>query len=496
MQRNHTPPPPRRPAVSDYIAHSNSYALIIGVNDYSSFSESGKDDLVGSVNDAIAAARLALDLGCPAENIHMCLAERGVSRAELQARIGPALHGAHVAGATRADVLKCLGWLAGALNQPKSKGLLWFSGHGFADASGPALCPADIRPGETQPYNLIRNADVLEKLSMRHAESNLMVVIDACHSSAANRTSMRPRALSASLSMSPKSAVDVAYEKYGNVVAVAARTHEQGWELTGAGARHGAFSWAMLTVLRRWGVVGRDLGGRVDRFVDLTYADLMDKVRRLLETLEVPQRPVLYVPQAMLNRTVFHGFGNDDMESGRPSDRGGRELFPGVGGAVLPYTIASSVTGGATAMYIAGGGLKGATAVNWRAETLYLDGPVPQGDFKTYGGTGDVGESMAAKEHWPAFEDADLKVYTGSGVTPEWLITTGDYYGPTGGGYTIVGGLSIGTDGSLHWFRTDYDSQTMPTRIASMATTTLYFTHNTSIQKGITPLWSRIDPQV
>lgn len=496
MQRRHTPPPQPQPTRIEPHAHVNSCALVIGVNDYSTFSESGKDNLVGSVNDAIQAARLALDLGCPVENIHLCLADPDKTTEQLQAEIDPALSGAHVAGATRTDILKCLGWLACALNRPQSKGLLWFSGHGFADAKGPGLCPTDIRPGDGEPRNIIRNADILERLTSRHDESNLMVVIDACHSSAANRHSMRPRALSASLSMSARSAVDVAYEQYGNVVAVAARTHEQGWELTGAGAHHGAFSWAMLTVLRRWGVVGRDLGGRVDRFVDLTYADLMDKVRRLLETLEVPQRPVLYVPQAMLNRTVFHGFGNDDMESGRPSDRGGRELFPGAGGAVLPYTIASADSGGATALYIAGPGLKGVAAKNWRSETLYLDGPLPKGDFKTWGGVGDVGVAMAAKEHWPAYEDANLKVYTGGTLVPEWLITTGDFFGPKGGGYTVVGGLSMGTDGSLHWYRTDYDGQTMPTRIASMATTTLYFTHNVMLKKPITPLWSRIDPQV
>lgn len=517
MDRTRTPPPPAitpartAPAPTTlavapvsglrYIhplprAAQSSFALIVGVNDYTAFSESGKDNLVGSVNDAIAAARFSLDLGCPASHIHLCLAEPGVSTAEIRARLGPDFADAHISGATRDEILHCMSGLAESLTRPQSKGLLWFSGHGFTDATGPALCPADIRPGEGQPQNLIRNADVLDLLAIRDPDSRLMVVIDACHSSAASRTSMRPRALSASLSMSAADAVDLRYEDYGNVVAVAARTHEQGWELTGAGAHHGAFSWAMLTVLRRWGVVGRDVGGRIDRFVDLTYADLMDKVRRLLETLEVPQRPVLYVPQAMLNRTVFHGFGNDDMESGSPEPRGGRELFPGGGGAVLPYMIASAVSGGATALYVAGPSLKGDAAQNWRAETLYLDGPLPQGDFKTWGGIGDVGTSMAAKSHWPAFEDADLKVYSGGSVIPEWLITTGDFYGTSGGGYTIVGGLSVGTDGSLHWFRTDYDEQTMPTRIASMATTTLYFTHNVNLNKPISPLWSRIDPQV
>ena len=476
---------------------SSSFALLIGINDYTTFSPSGRDNLVGSVNDALSAAKLAYELGCPPENIHLCLADPMADTEALRARLDPAIAGAHVSGADRADILACLSWLAAAMTMPQAKGLLWFSGHGFSNVQGPALCPADTASGDGMPQNLLSNRDVLEGLAGRHAESHLMVVIDACHSAADTQIDMRPRALSASLTLSRKSPVDLCYERYGNVVAIAARAHEQGWELTGAGSRHGAFSWAMLTVLRRWGVTDRPLGDRIDRFIDLTYADLMDKVRRMLDTLEVNQRPVLYAAPTSLNRTVFHGFGNDDMSSAEPDDAGGRELFPGAGGGggVTEYLVTG--TSAISALYVSGDSLKGIAEKNWRGATMYFDAPLPgpSVDFKVAGGTVDVGSTLVPKSTWVAYEDADLKASSVGTLTPDWLITTGDYY--TGkSGSVVIGGMVVEADGSLSWYRTDYDTQSMPARIASTATTTVYFTGNVSLGKTITPKWERNDAPV
>jgi hypothetical protein len=479
-----------------HCSESNSYALLIGINDYTTFSPSGRDNLVGSVNDALSAARLAYELGCPPENIHLCLADPHADLEELRGRLDPAIADAHVSGADHAEILQCLSWLASALTAPQAKGLLWFSGHGFSNVQGPALCPADTLSGDGAPQNLLYNRDVLDALSVRHPESHLTVILDACHSAATAKPDMRPRALSAALTLTRNSTVDLCYERYGNVVALAARSHEQGWELTGAGVRHGAFSWAVLTVLRRWGVTDRPLGTRIDRFVDLTHADLMDKVRRMLDTLEIPQRPMLYAAPNALNRTVFHGFGNLDMSSADPDEEGGRELFPGAGGGgVTEYVVTGSSV--ISALYISDAHLKGVAEQHWRPATMYFDGPLPANtaSFKVAGGTVNVGETLTPKSTWSAYEDADLKPSTIGSLTPDWLITTGDYYTGSSGS-VIIGGMKVESDGSLSWYRTDYDSQSMPSRIASTATTTVYFTGNAALQKSISPLWERNDAPV
>src|SRR5689334_2824221 len=122
---------------------SLGYALLIGVDDYSTYDASihappeATSSLLGSVNDVRAWYRLCRELGYPAENIRV-LTSPEIARPELE--------GATVGPATDSAIREGVSWLANKLGAPdRPAGVLTFSGHGAMSPKGLLLCPTNVK---------------------------------------------------------------------------------------------------------------------------------------------------------------------------------------------------------------------------------------------------------------------------------------------------------------------------------------------------------------
>lgn len=136
---------------------SATYALIIGISDYSyldlsSGHQPGQNNLTGAINDLHSMAMLVRMMDVPAENIRVLsnpltnandFAAVAVGRDPVQnMNMAQASFGA----ATQQGILEGLKWLASKLQKNGSQGVVYYSGHSVVTESGhPALCPADVR---------------------------------------------------------------------------------------------------------------------------------------------------------------------------------------------------------------------------------------------------------------------------------------------------------------------------------------------------------------
>jgi hypothetical protein len=144
---------------------SATYALIIGISDYSyldlsSGAQPGQNDLTGAQNDLRSMAMLIRMMDVPADNIRVLSNPLGNANGfeavamgrdpvqnmnMAQASFGPA---------TQQGILEGLQWLASKLQKNGSQGIIYYAGHSVVTQSGhPALCPADVRldPAHAQP---------------------------------------------------------------------------------------------------------------------------------------------------------------------------------------------------------------------------------------------------------------------------------------------------------------------------------------------------------
>ncbi|MCB9743625.1 MAG: caspase family protein [Alphaproteobacteria bacterium] len=109
---------------------TRSFAVVVGVDDYRAFDPSGVSDLSGACADAEAMVEMLLGVGYPRENVRLLLARRRAATS---------------AGATRAEIMEALAWLASMLSQTHSScGFFGFAGHGaMQKGSEHVLCPQD-----------------------------------------------------------------------------------------------------------------------------------------------------------------------------------------------------------------------------------------------------------------------------------------------------------------------------------------------------------------
>ncbi len=178
---------------------NDGYALLIGVDDYSSFDVSrrqapGTTDLPGSRNDARAFWRLCRRIGIQPANIRV-LTSPPIDFHEL-----PGAGPENVAPATEAEILAGAAWLASQLQaraQPDARptGLLTYSGHGdWLAGQGPGALPRR-RDGRGHPAissHAVPFRVLNEMLGEDGAAENLTVVLDTCHSGAIGGAGDRP----------------------------------------------------------------------------------------------------------------------------------------------------------------------------------------------------------------------------------------------------------------------------------------------------------------
>ncbi|HRI63751.1 MAG TPA: caspase family protein [Polyangium sp.] len=288
-----------------------NYALLIGIHDYTHYDPSGASNVLGARNDVKAWYRTCLALGIPAENIRV-LASPILCNGIAQATI---------AEATREKIIEHLGWLAKQIggDEPAS-GLITFSGHADAGEDGsPLVCPSDLTPS----FEEIIDVGVLLKDAPPHVKKNLTMMLDTCH---AQQGATATAALVQHLAVR-RSTMAVRGGDRATTMA-ACRRNQESVSAVFSGHRLGAFTWAATSALTQWTTQSAD----GVTYVDVSYSDLLERVRGLLSTLSFSQIPVLSGPPGIEKQAFL--YSNTDRGTGAThSDptafRGARQLDGG-----------------------------------------------------------------------------------------------------------------------------------------------------------------------
>lgn len=296
-------------------------AVLIGVHDYSRYDRAaglpqGTSDLMGTAADAREWAALAKALGADRADLRVLSSEAEQGR-ERGRRARPP---------TRANILAACGWLRERLvGSPQARGLLVFAGHGAVDERGrPVLCPADVRPdGRGGLAGTLRFEDLELALTAGGRRVNLTAFLDTCH--AAGRGASAPgdrlRALGARSAAADAARLGDAFPVFN-----AARADQPSYELPVGEDWRGAFSWACLRVIQRWGVTRNERGQGA---VSISHQELNSRVGTLVRAMGFEQDPVYSGPGP--DQALFAPLQKDSaaFAARGPASLPGRELWPG-----------------------------------------------------------------------------------------------------------------------------------------------------------------------
>jgi hypothetical protein len=271
----------------------HSYALLIGVSDYSAYDASadmprGTSNLPGSVNDARAFYRHCRGLGIRPENIWV-LTSPQLSPSDLEMD-EQARGGVRTGEATREEILDKVAWISAKLGDASQPtGLMTYSGHGdYLAGDGFVLCPGDVAQGGKNGLKNAVSCKELQGIVRQHgASANLTVLLDACHAGAAkeapeSRTSLTNRAIKVGMLATDAPAIS------DRVITACARD-QSAHQSTFSGEDRGAFSWAVGSVLNQWKKV--EEGDHVR--LTLSYGELVSRADRLLKSLSFQEAPEL-----------------------------------------------------------------------------------------------------------------------------------------------------------------------------------------------------------
>jgi hypothetical protein len=154
---------------------TKAHAVLIGVDDYSTYDPTNTHNLLGCVNDVRAFWDVCVTSGFAPENIHV-LTKPAMDPTEVGGLA------ANFKEATRENILaeqKVLVDLLAA--DPRAVGVLVYSGHGAwidnASEDSAIICPSDFAIDLARPVN-----DIPVHNLWKGGGSNLTVILDCCHS--------------------------------------------------------------------------------------------------------------------------------------------------------------------------------------------------------------------------------------------------------------------------------------------------------------------------
>lgn len=236
-------------------------ALIIGVNSY----ETLTDGLKGAVTDAIHWYGIARRMG---------IADRDITVLTSPV-LDPSALGSDAVTcgpATRAAITAAVEQLADAMDtEGACKAMVTFSGHGgWSEARGALIAPADVRADLEDAVSL---GELEALLDRRADDTDVTFFVDACY---------RHRDGGEGIGLLPTL-------RRRDVVFSACPPQAQSHELFVGGEWRGAFSWAVTSILDRWGP--RAVGADPD--YNLDYATLRDRAAALLRAVAVVQLPMV-----------------------------------------------------------------------------------------------------------------------------------------------------------------------------------------------------------
>lgn len=270
-------------------------AVIIGVSDYRAADPSGRSDLPGARNDARRwriYCEGALGLGPEQLRVH----------ADTEGDLGT----------DRASLVASLRWLAAELGSGRAEsGLVTFSGHGLTtehvagggtdEGLSLALAPSDLSAAHEGAMSFVQVEEILHRaleaslreqgevshqnLSARATAllQDITFCVDACYAE-----DDRPGGAGRGLGPRRKAAP---VKVFGRLL-LASQLWQTAWEVRVAGEWHGAFTYALTSVLEQW-ARGSDDGTAV-RYAQAAYGDLAFRTRTLVHVLGFEdQDPVL-----------------------------------------------------------------------------------------------------------------------------------------------------------------------------------------------------------
>lgn len=273
--------------------------LFIGVNDYRAYEESagqraGGSYLPGSVNDAKAFWRLARKRGMRLDNLRIL-----TSPALEPAELGDRATAANVGPATRESIEQGLRWLAERLAASSAiAGLLTYSGHGaYVEDAGLVVCPSDTRlTAEGKLENVLPYSRFGALLGP--AGDNLTTVLDCCYSGAASGQENPVASLGRVPVPASVTAKDMAFA--GRVLA-ACGPQEVTQQAPFLGVFHGAYTWAVASVLGHWKTVPDGDGRRST----LAHGELTDRAAQLVRSLAFTGTPQVEGPDNVRQLAVM-----------------------------------------------------------------------------------------------------------------------------------------------------------------------------------------------
>lgn len=341
----------------------DAYALLVGVGSYRAFDPSGHADLKGPINDVRGWWHIARDLGIPPENIMIC-----ADPAPAADTLGPGGQQATITGATRAELVDGLKWLASKLDgEDGHKALLTWSSHGTRTPQGQVLCPSDITADGTALDNGLAVSAVSALLAERAPHTRITALIDTCHNSTGfDDPDIVSRGLpwAKATPASARAASEVGHHAFGNLVVTSSEPGTVSYEISAVGAVRGAFSWSAANLIHRWGLA-HAAGGAT---AGITYATLAERTGIMLHGLAVDQKPKYVGDPELAQARVFSSFGDGQVGDAPPQELGRSEIWPGVPTGKV-YSASITAGGETYTLYLTGA----SAPEGWDNTTQYWD---------------------------------------------------------------------------------------------------------------------------
>lgn len=299
-------------AFSSHAFGTPNYALLMGVDDYTTYDPTGASNLRGAVADAHAWREV-------------CLHHLKMKESRVKLLINP----------TREEVLEGLSWLSTKVQRSGSALVTW-SGHGAGLASSTkteeglslGLCPSDLT--RDNPERIVRPSDVQHALT-RHGLARTTFFLDACYVTSADTTPVTRGLLTFVLAE-----IGDWTHSVGRLF-LASHLGTQAYEVETQMGWRGAFSFAAQTLILRW-QTAIDPVSKV-RYLRVSHDQLCYRIRGFLALLGIPQVPVFVSSQVrtLLVPVLRPGEEIDPAQTSDTPDMilEGEEMSPGQNGLVL-----------------------------------------------------------------------------------------------------------------------------------------------------------------
>ncbi|MCB9548720.1 MAG: hypothetical protein H6706_23180 [Myxococcales bacterium] len=313
------------------------HVLLVGLAHYPHLPAA---DVAGPLGDVQRWRAAVDDLGVPVENVWLAtsISPRALEDGDVQARAVASLGAELPAGqwardGSRASVEALVQAFIARLDadaDPRARALVVWAGHGWTSASGALhLVAASTRPSGDGFEDLVAYDRLAELLDARRAGRELTLVLDTCFAAAGpghrSLTGQRVRG-----------ARRLEVPRPDDVLLLASQGGQSALEFQAGRQTVGAFSWALTTVLGRWGKAGEAAQW------DLSPTDLIARTCTLLFALDLPQTPAFVGTPDDLLYPVLHRPGAVDPRPA-PTEHP-LQIDPGHGGRVYEYTVSGQTS--------------------------------------------------------------------------------------------------------------------------------------------------------